>query len=254
MRFGEIFLVIDEDARARVEICEILVRSGYQAEVIQRCAEFRSAICPSAYACILVGVEPPEPPELAELETLTWARNNSAAALVAMSSSTAVEVRIAAFRSGADLFIPKPVDERELLAALGGILLRRQRLAGACCAPPLPAQPQPASDEVWVLDCSAWRLRSPQGVGIPLTSHEFVLLRALILAKGEAVPRRTLLQLLYRRDDSSASRALDAVVLRLRRKAALQCKNELPLRTKHGCGYLFLGGVLMPSGGFVGAD
>lgn len=251
MRFGEIFLVIDEDARARVEICEILTRSGYRAELIQRSAELLSAICPSAYACILVGVEPPE---LAELEILAWARQNSMATLVAMSSSTAVEVRIAAFRSGADLFIPKPVDERELLAALGSILLLRQRLAGACCAPPLPAEPQQASDDVWVLDCSAWRLRSPQGVRLPLTSHEFVLLRALILAKGEAVPRRTLLQLLYRRDDSSASRALDAVVLRLRRKAALQCKNELPLRTKHGCGYLFPGGVLMPTGGFVGAD
>ena len=250
MRFGEIFLVIDEDVRARVEICEILTRSGYRAELIQRSAEFRSAICPSAYACILVGVEPPE---LAELEILAWARQNSMATLVAMSSSTAVEVRIAAFRSGADLFIPKPVDERELLAALGSIMLRRQRLAGACCAPPLPSQPQQSSTDVWVLDCSAWRLRSPQGIGVPLTSHEFVLLRALILAKGEAVPRRTLLQLLYRRDDSSASRALDAVVLRLRRKAALQSKNELPLRTKHGCGYLFPGGVLMPTGGFVGA-
>lgn len=252
MRFGEIFLVIDEDARARVEICEILTRSGYRAELIQRSAELLSAICPSAYACILVGVEPPE---LAELEILAWARENSMAALVAMSSSTAVEVRIAAFRSGADLFIPKPVDERELLAALGGILLRRQRQAGAYCAPPpLPSQAQQSSTDVWVLDCSAWRLRSPQGIGVPLTSHEFVLLRALILAKGEAVPRRTLLQRLYRRDDSSASRALDAVVLRLRRKAALQCKKELPLRTKHGYGYLFPGGVLMPTGGFVGAD
>lgn len=241
MRFGEILLVIDEGAR--VEICEILTRSGYRAEVMRPSPEHRSAICPSAYACILIGVEPPE---MAELEILAWARENSMATLVAMSSSTAVEVRIAAFRSGADLFIPKPVDERELLAALGGILLRRQRLAGACSAPPLPAQPQQASDDFWVLDCSAWRLRSPLGVGIPLTSHEFVLLRALILAKGEVVPRRTLLQLLYRRDDSSASRALDAVVLRLRRKAALQCKNELPLRTKHGCGYLFPGACSCP--------
>lgn len=251
MRFGEIFLVIDEDAHARKEICKMLARGGYRAEGIQCNAESRSAACPSAYACILVGVDACES---AGLEILAWARQNSTAALVAMSSCSAVDLRIAAFRSGADLLIPKPVDERELLAALGGILLRRQRLAGTCCTATLAAELQLASDDVWVLDCGAWRLRSPLGVSVTLTSHEFVLLRALILAKGEAVPRRTLLQLLYRRDDSSASRALDAVVLRLRRKAVLQCKNELPLRTKHGCGYLFPGGVRMPTGGFVGAD
>lgn len=243
MHSGEIFLVVDQDAHTRDEICKMLARAGYRAEGGQGGAESRSAASLSTYACILVGVDPPE---LAGLEVLARARERSMAVLVALSAEPAVAVRIEVFRSGAELIIPKPVDEGELLAALDAILSRRRRCERSCHPSGTCAECRTAFDDTWVLDCSTWRLRSPQGVCVGLTSHEFVLLRALMLAKGDVVPRTMLQELLYRRCDASANRALDAVVLRLRRKIGLQCGIELPFRTKHGNGYVLTSGVLTP--------
>lgn len=234
-------LVVESDPCARDEICKLLDRAGYRSEGIQCRIESCSAVRANTYACILVSVEPPE---LAGLEILAWAREQSIAALVALSSAPVVEVRIDAFLSGAELFIPKPVDERELLAALLSVSTRRRSLVERLDPGNPRLECRSLRGDAWVLDFAAWRLQSPQGRLMSLTSNELVLLRALIVAAGEVVSRETLLQLFYRRCDASANRALDAIVLRLRRKTRSHFECELPLRTKHGSGYMFTAGAL----------
>jgi DNA-binding response OmpR family regulator len=165
--------------------------------------------------------------------------------------------RVVGLEVGADDYIAKPVDLRELLARLRAVLRRReatQMAVGAIPAvaaapaapapPPGPAAPAPPPGKrvrmgrTW-LDLDARRLTGPDGTEIPLGPSEFALLRAFAERPGRVLSRETLLDLAHPRGDEHFDRSIDVRIARIRRKVEAVPERPAVIKTIRGAGYVF---------------
>jgi len=156
--------------------------------------------------------------------------------IIMLTGRDRLEDRIKGLDGGADLYFAKPVDLRELAAAIGSLYRR----VG-------PARPRG-----WRLDRLESALHTPDGVRVELTDLELRFLGPLLERPGEVVDREELFQALEQRPDIYAVRRLETMVSRLRGKVLrLSPGAPLPVRARHGRGYAFLGegGTLGTPGG-----
>ncbi|MBR9971089.1 response regulator transcription factor [Magnetospirillum sulfuroxidans] len=157
--------------------------------------------------------------------------------VIMLTARGGTEDRIRGFASGADLYFVKPVDCRELGAAIHSLV---RRLDGneptAEAAPPPPAKVAPAA---WTFDRTRWILRTHDAIDIDLTSAEVMLLEKLLRQPGETASRQELLRALGYEEDEAGNRNLEAIVRRLRRKVETVSGGKAPIQTVHSRGYLF---------------
>lgn len=139
-----------------------------------------------------------------------------------------VEDRLQGFFEGADLYFVKPVDLRELAAALRSL---HRRLS-----------PAPMREGAWSLQADRSVLASPEGHEIPLTHNEHLFVNRLLSAPGETVSRDELMRALGYVPDPHGAHRIETLLSRLRRKVrARMPEADLPIRPRHGSGYAFLG-------------
>ncbi|GEO82982.1 response regulator transcription factor [Pararhodospirillum oryzae] len=151
------------------------------------------------------------------------------------------EDRIRGFASGADHSFVKPVDARELAAA---ILALTRRLKGRAAPSPartsFEAGPRAEHDaRTWVFDLTRWTLTAPEGVSVFLTSTEVRFLEVLLQYPGALVARADLLSAMRYQNTDSGNRNLEALVRRLRRKVEEATQARSTIQTVHRQGYLF---------------
>lgn len=143
--------------------------------------------------------------------------------------------RIVGLEMGADDYIPKPFNPRELLARINAVL-RRQAAA-------LSAAVSSGSTRLaflqWVIDFRLRELRNPQGARVALTSAEFDLLQAFCERPGRILSRDNLLDLTQGRAAGSFERSIDVLVSRLRRKLDVGPDAPAIIKTVRSGGYLF---------------
>lgn len=152
--------------------------------------------------------------------------------------------RIIGLEVGADDYLAKPFNPRELVARIRAIL-RRRALAPADTAPPVSLAPLPDAGprevlafEGWVLDVDGRRLAAPSGVQTPLSSGEFTLLTEFARRPRRVLTRDQLLDMTRGRDTESFDRAIDVQLSRLRRKLSAHGGGDL-ITTIRNEGYLF---------------
>ena len=149
--------------------------------------------------------------------------------IVMITGRGQLEDRLRGFREGADLYFVKPVDMRELEAAIRNL---HRRL--------LPPPPVRGS---WSLQASRSTLETPSGVEVPLTHNEQLFMTRLLNQSGVAVERDALMVALGYAPDPHGAHRLETLVSRLRRKVKDQAPEEpLPVQARHGSGYAFLQG------------
>lgn len=143
------------------------------------------------------------------------------------------EDRIVGLESGADDYLPKPFEPRELLLRLNAILRRVTK----------PQDHQAASYKIgrWVFDLGSGILRNEDDTVLSLTSVEQNLMEVLLQHSGQAVSREDLAELC---SVETEGRAIDVQVTRLRRKLEEDTKNPRYLQTVRGKGYLLRADVL----------
>jgi two-component system OmpR family response regulator len=146
--------------------------------------------------------------------------------------------RIVGLELGADDYLPKPCNPRELLARIRAVLRRRQEPRGGDDA--MGAACEFAG---WRLDLVRRELRSPQSVVVNLSSGEFSLLRAFVERPQRVLTRDQLLDLARGRDSDAYDRAIDVQISRLRRKLDDGGGSEL-IRTIRSEGYMFTAKVV----------
>ncbi|WP_376968008.1 response regulator transcription factor (plasmid) [Azospirillum sp. A26] len=141
--------------------------------------------------------------------------------LVIVTARGRVEDRILGLHSGADMYLVKPIDLRELEAAVLSVMRRRGHP---------PAVPAPA----WHLDAEQWRLVTPGGTIVLLSEAEVRFLSPFFETPGATIDRRMLAERIQ-----GDARGIDLLVHRLRRRVEADAGEALPLRTVHARGFAF---------------
>jgi two-component system OmpR family response regulator len=147
--------------------------------------------------------------------------------------------RIIGLEMGADDYLAKPFNPRELLARIKAVMRRTQ------------VEPQPAPETLtrdlrfdrWLLDINRRELVDEEGVGLSLSTAEFDLLRVFLERPQRVLSRDQLLDLARGREAVAFDRAIDTLVSRLRRKLERDPKNPELIKTIWGGGYLFAADV-----------
>ena len=146
--------------------------------------------------------------------------------------------RIVGLEVGADDYLPKPFNPRELLARIKAVLRR----ARAMPRPQAPSKGQLCFDR-WKLDLARRELLDERGVSVALSGGEFRILVALLERPGMVLTRDQLLDLTRGRSAQSFDRSIDNQISRLRRKIERDRKNPSLIKTAWGDGYSFAGEV-----------
>lgn len=218
-------IIVEDDPDLRELLQESLSLNGFEVRCAGSALEFYQTLAMGSFdiAIIDIGL-----PDLSGLDIAAQLRSRMSIGIIVLTALNAVEDRVQGFEAGADLYFSKPVNCRELIAAIGNLARRIQSAAESSGAAP----------GAWGLDRVSWSLHSPDDKEIPLTSAEMRLVETLLEVAGTTVPHRRLYDALgYGEVEGRAN--LEALVRRLRRKIEFSTGVRAPIRTVHGQGYLF---------------
>lgn len=164
------------------------------------------------------------------LDVLRELRRDWHGAVIIVSGRGGAVERIVGLEIGADDFITKPFELRELLARIRSVLRRTGAETG---------KPSALLFAGFRLEPEARRLLDPAGLEVPLTSGEFDLLLALLQGAQRVLSRDQLMNSLHGHDAGPFDRAIDAQVGRLRRKLGDSAEQPALIKAVRGAGYLF---------------
>ncbi|MDR7299158.1 DNA-binding response OmpR family regulator [Pelomonas aquatica] len=155
--------------------------------------------------------------------------------------------KVVGLEIGADDYVTKPFDLRELLARIKAVL-RRLVPAEPPAAAPAAAAPAPAERPLlrfagWTLDTAARRLVDATGTEVVLTTGEFELLQVLARHAGRVLSRDFLLEQTRGREAAPFDRTIDVLIGRLRKKLGDNADEPQLIKSVRGAGYLFVPGV-----------
>ena len=227
-------LVVDDEAALREPLADYLVRQGFAVTQAGTAAEARSRLAVETPDLVLLDIMMPGEDGLSLCRHLVESRQLPVIFITARGEATD---RIVGLEIGADDYLVKPFDPRELVARIRSVLRRSARG---------PAQ---ASDdfayefEGWRLDPLKRRLTDPEGAVVAISSVEFRLLQTFLDHPRQVLDRDRLLDMVQGREAHLFDRAVDNQVSRLRRKIEADNKNPQLIQTVWGGGYLFAADV-----------
>ena len=227
---GARILMVDDDPGIRDVVSEFLGRHGYQVDTAGDGQAMDLAMAQGSFDLIVLDVMLPGEDGLSICRRLTGAQGPPVIMLSAMGEDTD---RIVGLEIGADDYLPKPCNPRELLARVRAVLRRRQE-------PALKTQPPLCGGYTfagWRLHLWRRELMNAQSVVVNLSSGEFSLLHAFVEHPQRVLTRDQLLDLARGRHSEAYDRAIDVQISRLRRK--LDDSGGDLIRTIRSEGYMF---------------
>jgi DNA-binding response OmpR family regulator len=231
-------LVVEDDPFQRETVCAYLANQGFTVEGVEDGAAFRAAVGRAMPDAALVDIGLPGGEDGFSLAR--WLRGVSpTVGIIMLTAANDLVDRVVGLESGADDYVTKPFEPRELLARLRAVMRR----VGAEGRPAAAAEPLPAHRVrigAAVLDMQTGILRTAEGRDDQLTESEFSLLRLFVENPNRALHRDWLLERTSGEEEPEAfDRAIDLRVMRLRRKVERHAARPMALRTVRGVGYLF---------------
>ncbi len=234
-------LIVDDDPGIRELTAGFLSAHGYVVDTAADAAEMRTQMARRAYALIVLDVMMPGEDGLSVLRTL----DRATAPPVIILSVIGEEVdRIIGLEMGADDYIAKPANPRELLARIRSVL-RRNATASARAEAPIPAARPMRRFAGWRLDPIGRQLLDPDEVVINLSDGEFRMLMTFVDHPRRVLSRDFLLDHARGPTAEHFDRAIDVQVSRLRRKLSRgdgRGGDDL-IRTVRNEGYMFVADV-----------
>ncbi|MEM9148106.1 MAG: response regulator [Pseudomonadota bacterium] len=228
-------VVCDDEADVRDMIGEYLERRGFAVTTVGNAEAMRKALDLRGADAVVLDINMPGEDGLSALRSL---RAQSNAVPVIMLTATAEVVdRILGLEMGADDYLGKPVDLRELEARVKTVLRRS--------APAAPEPQKPPSEGgrhafgPCTLDLDAAQLFDEEGKEIAITAMEFALLKVFIENRGRVLNRDQLLEKAHDRSWDPFDRSIDIRISRLRRKIEPNAAKPEVIRTVRGVGYIF---------------
>jgi DNA-binding response OmpR family regulator len=214
-------LLVDDEEDFRIPIASILTNNGMEVKQAGSPSQMDKVLTQFTPHIIVLDVNLPEENGFEIARRLKQTADYSIVMLTAYGS---VEDRVEGLSRGADYYLPKPVDTRELLAIIHNLYKRHHDAD-------IPSAP-------WLLNKSAWTLTTPDHKTHELTKPELQILTALAKKQGEPVSRRELYSALGLASYAPETRSVDNQVSRLRRRFTTD-NYTLPIKTVHSVGYVF---------------
>lgn len=232
-------LLVDDEAALREPLAEYLSRQGFAVAQAASAAEARTATRSDPPDLVLLDIMMPGEDGLSLCRHLIETRQIPTIFLTAKGEATD---RIVGLEIGADDYIVKPFEPRELVARIRSVLRRAAR------GPGLVLDDSVYEFEGWQLDPVKRRLIDPQRALVPISSAEFRLLVALLDHPRQVLDRDRLLDMVQGREAHLFDRAVDNQISRLRRKIEVDSRNPTLIQTVWGGGYMLAAEVRRTSG------
>ena len=229
-------LIVDDDEGIRDLIGSFLGKHGFHVETAGDPAGMRAKLAADRYDLIVLDVMMPGEDGLSALRRLQAMPDRPP---VIMLSAVGSDVdRIVGLEMGAEDYLPKPCNPRELLARIRTVLRRGDRGGGDEAAPAAPEEPG-FRFAGWRMNPEAHLLTNPAGEKVGLTTGEFRLLRVFVERPRRVLTRDQLLDYASGSDSDSYDRAIDVQVSRLRRRLGATAADGEMIRTVRNEGYMF---------------
>jgi len=221
-------LIVDDDQRIRELLQKYLMRNGFMVSIARDAAQAKRLLKGLAFDLIVLDIMMPEQDGLSLTREL---RETIDTPILLLTARNEVEDRISGLEAGADDYLPKPFEPKELLLRIHAILRRMPDVA-------------PPQDTPKMLSLGATRYDVQKGelwegdTQIRLTSTELELMRIFSKNIGQALSRMELVTQMGREDGNSQDRAIDVQITRLRKKIETNPKEPRYLQTVRGSGYM----------------
>jgi two-component system OmpR family response regulator len=224
-------MVVDDDREIRDLLARFLEKHRIRVTAVRDSRDARRAWANGHYQLVVLDLMLPGEPGL---DFARWLRTQSDVPIVMLTAMGEETDRIIGLELGADDYVPKPFNPRELLARIRAVLRR----AGDSVGPRHDSGSRPLRFSGWTLEPARRRLLNPDGVEVALTGGEYDLLLALVERANRVLTRDMLLDLLRGRQAGPFDRAIDVAISRLRRKLEDDGRNAQLIKTVRGGGYV----------------
>ena len=244
MNLATRILIVDDDDGIRNLISSFLEKHGFKTDTAGEPAEMRTKLESNVYDLIVLDVMMPGEDGLSALRKLQM--KNAPPVIMLSAVGTDID-RIVGLEMGAEDYLSKPCNPRELLARIRTVLRRRDTATAGSTAQTI-AEATPASQtDPAVIRFAGWRveleariLYNPKDEIVTLSDGEFRLLRAFVEHPRRVLTRDQLLDYAHGHDGDHYDRAIDVQISRLRRKLSVQNDGAELIRTVRNEGYMFL--------------
>jgi two-component system OmpR family response regulator len=229
-------LIVDDDPEIRRLLVDYLARNGLEAIAARDGREMWQQLDRHAVDLVVLDLMLPDTDGLTLCRDLRAKSNTPVLMLTARGEETD---RIVGIEMGADDYLVKPFNPRELLARIKSVLRRTRAL------PPnlRPESARCLSFAGWCLDTAARLLIAPDGVATPLSGGEYRLLRILLDHPNRVLNRDQLTEMIHGREAEAYDRAIDVQVSRLRQRLRDDSREPELIKTVRGEGYVLAAAV-----------
>jgi len=222
-------LLVDDEAALREPLADYLSRQGFAVTPATSAADARSKLRDDRPDLVLLDIMMPGEDGLSLCRHFVEAQDIPVIFLTARGEATD---RIVGLEIGADDYVVKPFEPRELVARIRSVLRRAARI------PAQAPENEAFAFEGWLLDPLKRRLSDAEGATVPISSVEFRLLMAFLEHPRQVLNRDRLLDMVQGREAHLFDRAVDNQVSRLRRKIEVDSRNPQLIQTVWGGGYM----------------
>jgi len=222
-------LLVDDDVSLRESLAEYLTGQGFAVTEAEHAARARTLLRDGDHDIVLLDIMMPGEDGLSLCRHL--AAQDQVPVILLTAKGEAMD-RIIGLEIGADDYVVKPFDPRELVARIKTVLRRAARTPSED-----DADAQGYRFDGWMLDTVKRRLTDPDGVLVPISTAEFKLLTVFADHPGQVLNRDQLLDLAHGREAHLFDRAIDNQISRLRKKVETDNRNPRLIKTVWGGGY-----------------
>jgi two-component system phosphate regulon response regulator OmpR len=229
-------LIVDDDPDLRDTLHEYFETNGFAVSSVADGHGMRRVLKDGPADIVIMDLHLPGEDGLTLTREL---RSKGPVGIIMLTGSGDTVDRIVGLEMGADDYLAKPVDLRELLARVKSVLRRAQQAPSSETAP-APEAGQKVRMGTCMLDLAAHRLYDAAGQEVPLTSMEFDLLKAFAQHPNRVLSRDQLLDLAHNRESDVFDRSIDVRITRIRKKIEIDAEKPQVLKTVRGAGYMFV--------------
>jgi DNA-binding response OmpR family regulator len=234
-------VVVDDEQPARDMVGDYLTMHGFKVSLCDGGASLRRTISVGMPDLIVLDLNMPEEDGLSIIRDL---KKGPSVPIIMLTATASPIDRVVGLELGADDYLAKPCELRELLARIRVVLRRSQpgqrppAAAAAATAPASSSRNRVRFGTKW-LDHNTQALHDDDGNEYPLTGSEYALLKVFAANPKRVLSRERLLELANARDSEAFDRAIDLRIMRIRRKIEPDPARPSVIRTVRGGGYLF---------------